>query len=723
MSSRAGSVAGVLCAFLLAGMPGAAVAAVFPPAQINYQGVLRGSAGEPLTGDYEMTFRFFDAATGGNEILIDRHLASVGQQVTVAGGLFSVELCKGLVGFAVLDGSGPGTYSSLVQVFRDYASVWLEVTIGTETLSPRTRILAAGYAFNAANAGSADVAASATTAVTATTATDATNLNGQPGSFYMDMSSTRQFKAGGARFTSADSGYYVLEAYTNPGSPGAMLAEGANGYCAMGYDTVGEVCGGTDYGGYFYDRNDNSYSYLGHGVVGVDAGGSGYGVIGVGSGSASYGVFAASNGSAGYGLYAQGQIAARFVQSNLTATNVNIAYSGYGVLSHSSNGIFNDDNEDTSYAYLGRGGYKVQGTGTVSFVQNDPDHADRVVIYHAPESSEVNVFTRGSARLENGVARVALDPTFVLTANPDLGLTAQLTPRGEAVPLAVDAVSATELVVRGPAGSHVAFDYDVMGLRIGFEGMPPIAPKERDSVIPRTADGEDVYANHPELRSFNALERYKIIESAVGRNIDSDLKASARLRGRIGVGRPMPVADADAAAVQPVEAPSGIDPVLPAGPMPTTALPAVPPAHEVPRPRPAIDLRPADSGEAPAPSQRPMSQRFAAASAIEAGDVVVIDPAARGAVRRSDRERDAAVVGIALGPVVDGQVEVAVGFVASVRVDASYGAIRAGDLLVSSPAPGAAMRAEGPAAGTILGKALEPLDSGLETIRVLVVLR
>jgi len=496
MSRHAGSVAGVLCAVVLLTFPGAVGATASPPPSINYQGVLRGPAGEPLTGTYEVDFRFFDAETGGNEILIDHHIAASGKSVVVDGGLFSVELGGGL---GIVDGSGPGTYNTLSAVFRDYPSVWLEVIIGTETLSPRTRVLASGYAFSAANAQSADVAASATTAVTAT---DATNLNGQPGSFYMDTSATRQFKAGGARFTAADSGYYVLEAYMNPGSPGAMLAQGTSGYCVMGYDNVGELCGGNDYGGYFYDRNDSSYAYLGHGPVGVDAGGSGYGVIGVGSGSTSYGVFAASNGSAGYGLYAQGQIAARFVQSNSTDTNVNLAYSGYGVFSRSHNGIFNLDVDDNTYAYVGRGGYKIQGTGTVSFVQNDPDHSDQVVIYHAPESSEVNVYTRGGGRLENGVAHIALDPTFVLTANPDLGLTAQLTPRGVPVPLAVEAVSATELVVRGPAGSDVAFDYNVMGLRIGFEEMPAIAPKERESVIPGSADGAAVYAARPELRSL-----------------------------------------------------------------------------------------------------------------------------------------------------------------------------------------------------------------------------
>jgi hypothetical protein len=708
MFSRGSWIAGTLCAVVLLVVPGAVTATVFPPYQINYQGVLRGPADEPLTGTYEMDFRFFDAETGGDEILIDHHTAGFAKSVDVSGGLFSVDLGGGL---GVVDGSGPGNYISLMQVFRDYPSVWLEVTIGSETLSPRTRVLATGYALNAANAGAADVA------------TNATNLNGQPASFYMDTSSARQYKAGGARFTSGDPSAYVLEAYMNPGSPGAMLAEGTNGYCALGYESVGAVCGGTDYGAYFYDRDDASYAYLGHGTLGVDAGGSAYGVVGVGSGTGGVGVYGYGSGSGSYGLLAQAPIAGRFVQSNLSSTNVNIAYSGYGVYSHSSNGIFNADNEDTSYAYVGRGGYKIQGTGTVSFVQNDPDHADRVVVYHAPESSEVNVYTRGSARLENGVAHVALDPTFVLTANPDLGLTAQLTPRGQPVPLAVDAVSATELVVRGPQGSDVAFDYDVMGLRIGFEAMPPITPKELDSVIPRTADGEDVYAAHPELRPFNALERYKTIQHAVGRDLDPDLKASARLRNRIGVGRLTQVTDAAAAAVRPVDAPAGIDPVISAGPMPATAAPAAASAHEAPRPLPAVDRRPADSGEAAAPAQRPMSQRFAATSAIETGDVVVIDPAAREAVRRSDHEGDSAVVGIALGPAVDGQVDVALGLVASVRVDASYGAIHAGDLLVTSPAAGAAMRAVNTQAGTMLGKALEPLESGLGTIRVLVVLR
>src|SRR5262245_17743322 len=85
-----------------------------PPERINYQGVLRDQNGVPLTGTYDMWFRFFDAASGGNEILVDRHAA-----VTVSGGLLDIVLGTG----AVSDGSGPGTYTLLSRVFGGYTGV------------------------------------------------------------------------------------------------------------------------------------------------------------------------------------------------------------------------------------------------------------------------------------------------------------------------------------------------------------------------------------------------------------------------------------------------------------------------------------------------------------------------------------------------------------------------------------------------------------------------
>ena len=58
------------------------------------------------------------------------------------------------------------------------------------------------------------------------------------------------------------------------------------------------------------------------------------------------------------------------------------------------------------------------------------------------------------------------------------------------------------------------------------------------------------------------------------------------------------------------------------------------------------------------------------------------------------------------------------------KVDAGYGSIRVGDLLTVSPTAGHAMRAADPAPqGTVLGKALESLEAGTGTIKVLVMNR
>jgi hypothetical protein len=64
------------------------------------------------------------------------------------------------------------------------------------------------------------------------------------------------------------------------------------------------------------------------------------------------------------------------------------------------------------------------------------------------------------------------------------------------------------------------------------------------------------------------------------------------------------------------------------------------------------------------------------------------------------------------------------GVVALCNVDATAGAVEVGDLLVASSTPGHAMRSNGtPPAGTVIAKALEPLEGGSGTIRVLVLSR
>ncbi|HET7452283.1 MAG TPA: hypothetical protein VFL12_06045, partial [Thermoanaerobaculia bacterium] len=70
------------------------------------------------------------------------------------------------------------------------------------------------------------------------------------------------------------------------------------------------------------------------------------------------------------------------------------------------------------------------------------------------------------------------------------------------------------------------------------------------------------------------------------------------------------------------------------------------------------------------------------------------------------------------------QVPLAVAGMIPVEVTGENGPIRPGDLLVSSSTPGHAMRApDSPRPGTVIGKAMQALESGTGTIEMLVMLR
>ena len=130
-----------------------------PPAQIPYQGLLLNSAGgTPVTTSVSMDFAIYDMLIGGTALWNETHAT-----VPVLDGVYSVDL---------------GTFTPLTSAVLQSGTVFLEIVINGETLSPRQQFLSVPYAL------SADTAVSASTA---TTAANATNLDGQSGQFYAEL--------------------------------------------------------------------------------------------------------------------------------------------------------------------------------------------------------------------------------------------------------------------------------------------------------------------------------------------------------------------------------------------------------------------------------------------------------------------------------------------------------------------------------------------------------
>ena len=178
--------------------------------------------------------------------------------------------------------------------------------------------------------------------------------------------------------------------------------------------------------------------------------------------------------------------------------------------------------------------YKTWGTGSNDFVQNHPYNKGQLITYAGLEGDEVGTYTRGHARLTNGEARVVLGETFKWVTNPDIGLSAHITPRGECEGLYVTSLTTSEMVVKEMKGgkSDIDFDYLVCGLRIGFEEASVVQERTEEAYIPSMKSHRDLYSKYPQLRHFNALERFKEMNVQMGKSV-SDFNASQALRDAI----------------------------------------------------------------------------------------------------------------------------------------------------------------------------------------------
>ena len=481
----------------------------------------------------------------------------------------------------------------------------------------------------------------------------------EQGGYFQDLDSS-----GMARIA-----YGAYGAYAEGSTAGGWFKDtDGSGLAYLGYNDEGIHASGTSSGGHFLDSGASGYAYVGYGNEGIHAGGS----------------------SAGGRFYDTDQSGYAY-----------IGYGDYGIMGNGNNagGSFGDTNEST-WANVAERTYKILGSGTVSFVQNHPTERDKVVVYAAPEGDEVAVYTRGTARLVDGEARVALGPTFQWVANPEIGLTAHLTPRGAWSDLYVAALSTKELVVRGEdGGKDAVFDYIVYGLRIGFEESSIVQPKQREAYIPSMRSHQGIYASSPDLRAFTALERFRTMSAAAGLAVPVDLPATATLKAAIHEYDPA----TDAPAVQRDD--EEVRPEHPATPVDAAAL-------NPDRARKGS----ATVGEGGAAAAVVPRTLLPVSEPVDTGDLLVLDPLRAGALVRSRTQAEPVVaVAAALPADVNGTLQVPIcdTIYARVKADASIGAIQVGDQLIASGLAGHAMKApEGAPAGSIVGTALEALETG-----------
>jgi hypothetical protein len=106
------------------------------PELMGYQGVVSdASSGEPLIGEFPMTFRIYDVEEGGEYLWEEFH-----PSVPVSGGLFSVVL-----------GQGTPPMPLTADLFGE-PHRWLEIEVDGETITPRAQLASVPYSFSGSGA-------------------------------------------------------------------------------------------------------------------------------------------------------------------------------------------------------------------------------------------------------------------------------------------------------------------------------------------------------------------------------------------------------------------------------------------------------------------------------------------------------------------------------------------------------------------------------------------
>lgn len=673
--------------------------------KISYQGQLTDkNTGQPMNGQLDMTFRLYDAASGGKQLGPDM----VKNKVVVSKGLFSVVLNVVVEDFAeVFSGQG----------------LWLQVTVGNETLSPRHEILPVPYALGLKPG--TDVVGNITDASALAVMNDG-NGNG----LYARTSSKGKYHAAvqgqadneksfGVQGTSKkyigvhgwsdnpENTHPTVQGNNQGGGPG-VRGESKVSYGVEGKSDAGHgVYGTTDSKGNWqagvrgYSIHDKTYGVLGYSengyavggdifnsdntnpAVNGDNNGGGPGVRGEskvsygvrGHSDASHGVKGTTNGTEGdydAGVYGYAENEKDYGVEGVSEKYIGV--NGYSNNPENTNPAVRGDNAGGGD---GVQGYSKTGYGIRGETEGMDGDYDAGVYGRAENELDYGVYGYSKQFIGvNGYSDDA-DNAYPAVRGYNAG-------GGEGVygysknDDGVRGHSDGNDGVKGSTDSAAGFDagvkgYSKNGKNFGVEG------------ISQNYIGIQGWSDNPD-NSYPAIQ---------GNNQGGGIGVSGLSKTNYGVfgdGKEYGVA-----------APDGML-------------------------APKFDVGNAD-----------LAEYLPAASTLTAGDVVVIaEQATNGyGLELSHEAYDTAVAGIistepglTLG-VKDGQImggdnhdDVPLALAGRVpcKVDAAPGAIHVGDLLTTSTTPGHAMRCANrlDCVGAIIGKALEPLEDGQGTITVLV---
>lgn len=285
-------------------------AAAFAQTPFTYQGQLKQN-GQPFTGNANMVFSIYDAATGDGNIGDETH-----NNVAVTNGLFTVDLG----GANYWDNQWGG-------------DIWVEVSVNGTTLTPRQKISAAPRAITAQNlvlpfdSTSNNYSPSPLVRLynqgqggALTGVTNHPNANGITG----QNEATNNSASGvlGVNYSPTGNGVGGLNLATTGNAPGGYFSSNSS----AGFGVWGRAmntAGNGSYGGFFENFGNGAFTC---GLAGVAYGSNNaFGIRGahVSASGIGYGVYGVTNSAQGYGGYFEnsaGGIGLRVVGK--TQTNV-----------------------------------------------------------------------------------------------------------------------------------------------------------------------------------------------------------------------------------------------------------------------------------------------------------------------------------------------------------------------------------------------------------------